>query len=76
MTVYIVWQVAREVDGENLSPLIEYVTCVKELAEKYIQKHTYDRLVNIGGNQFLVVSRDIIEAEVDQGIKEYNDISV
>ena len=68
MKVYIVWQVAREVEGDNLSPLIEYVTTVKELAEKHIEARRYDRLVNIGGNQFLVVSRDIIEAEVDQGV--------
>ena len=68
MKVYIVWQVAREVEGENLSPLIEYVSTVKERAEEFIQKTRYDRLVNIGGNQFIVVNRDIIEAEVDQGV--------
>jgi len=63
---WVVWQVARQVEGDNLSPLIELVTTNKQRAEQFVQDNQIkDRFVNIGGHQYAVVQRAIIEVDLD-----------
>jgi len=67
MTVFVVWQVAKQIEGDKVSPLIELVTTQRGKADQFVEDHQYqERVVTIGNEDYLVVHRGIVQAELDE----------
>ena len=67
--LYVIHWLAKELGGEYISSMIEYVTADRAKAEEYFHQHSVDeQVMNIDGHM-CAISRRIVPAVLDQQYK-------